>query len=368
MKKQRRALLTMLLLIATVSVVRSGAAGLTPDTDTLYVGDQGDDTVKSFNAETGQAESFTITDAALHGPRALLIGGGQLLVVNQNVDQPVNGEVRQYLLRTGAFAGPLVAGTDPHAPFAPRGAVYLNGVLYVATTTNLDATTGKEVPGEVDAFAGNGTFLGKLIPPAGFTSKFFPRAVIYREGFLYVSSAPNLDVESEFAGIGGQVLKFDPRSFQFRGVFIDDPNGGVGGLNRPEGLVFGPDGNLYITSFQADPTDTDSIRIYDRYGRFLDKILLDQVGQPRAFAQALLFGPHGKLFVPISGNGPSRGEIRQYDVRVRPSYPYKVFVPVGRLASPDYLTFGRTHPASLEYGFGEKLRDEYGLHGKFWGE
>jgi hypothetical protein len=41
---------------------------------------------------------------------------------------------------------------------------------------------------------------------------------------------------------------------------------------------------------------------------------LDRVGQPRAFAQALLFGPDGKLFVPITGNGPDTGEVRRYDV------------------------------------------------------
>lgn len=39
--------------------------------------------------------------------------------------------------------------------------------------------------------------------------------------------------------------------------------------------------------------------------------------QPRAFAQALLFGPGGKLFVPISGSDDSNiaGEVRRYDVR-----------------------------------------------------
>jgi hypothetical protein len=367
MKKQHGVVLTVLLLIAAVWDVRSGVAGLSPDTDFLYVGDQGDNSVKRFNAENGKPdETFIVPtpgDEALNGPRALLIAGGELIVVNQNVDQPplqpINGEVRQYILRTKAFAGSLVSSTDPHAPFVPRGAVLINGVLYVANFTGDD----NGAPGEVDAFAGNGTFLGKLTPPPGFASKFYPRGVIYHDDLLYVSSDPNFTPQAG-PGIGGQVLKFDPRSFQFRGVFIDDRNGGVGRLNRPEGLVFGPDDKLYITSFQATPadpahpTDTDSIRIYDRYGRFLDKILLDQVGQPRAFAQALLFGPHGKLFVPISGNGPSTGEIREYDVWARPSYPYKVFVPVGHLSSPDYLTFGRTNPATLEYGFGVNLRDK----------
>ena len=49
-------------------------------------------------------------------------------------------------------------------------------------------------------------------------------------------------------------------------------------------------------------SDTDSIRIYDGHtGVFKSKIDLDAIGQPRASAQALLFGPGGKLFVPITG-------------------------------------------------------------------
>ncbi len=98
---------------------------------------------------------------------------------------------------------------------------------------------------------------------------------------------------------GGHVLRFNPDG-SFKNVFISD-NGGVGNLNRPEGLVFDPDGNLYITSFPADTTDTDSIRIYSANGDFLRKIDLDIVGQPRAYAQAIIFGPNRHLFVPIIG-------------------------------------------------------------------
>jgi hypothetical protein len=78
------------------------------------------------------------------------------------------------------------------------------------------------------------------------------------------------------------VLKFDPSTLQFKGVFIDE-TGGIGGLNRPDGLVFGPHGNLYVTSFRfnstpLDPAAVDSIRVYDRFGRFLESILLYKQG------------------------------------------------------------------------------------------
>jgi sugar lactone lactonase YvrE len=162
--------------------------------------------------------------------------------------------------------------------------------------------------------------------------------VVGPDGLLYVSSDPNP------GGTGGQVLRFDPNTLAFEDVFIDEP-GGPGQLNRPEGLVFGPDGNLYITSFRATTGDTDSIRVYHAtgvQGVLFDRIELDKVGQGRAFAQALLFGKGGYLFVPISNSG----EIRKYDVG---THNFDVFVPAGTLGAPFYLTFGRTDPGTLAY-------------------
>jgi DNA-binding beta-propeller fold protein YncE len=282
----------------------------------------------------------------------LLIAGPELIVVNQNVNLPLKGEILQYQLKDGSFAGAWVPSSDPNAPFAPRGAVLKDGVLYVAEFVEDNNGT----PGAVLVFAGNGHLLGELTPPASFTTPFFPRGVVFGpDGLLYVSNVPNFSPMTG-PGNGGQVLRFDPNTLKFKGVFIDDKAGGVGKLNRPEGLVFGPDGNLYITSFRASTADTDSIRIYDGdSGRFLDRIDLYTVGQqPRAFAQALLFGPGGKLFVPISGGDPTTaGRVRRYDVRTK---VFDVFVPAGTLGAPPlgaplYLTFGRTDSATLEYGF-----------------
>ena len=155
----------------------------------------------------------------------------------------------------------------------------------------------------------------------------------------------------------GTSLRFNPKTGDFVDVFIASAGGtDVGALNRPEGLVFGPDGNLYITSFRADASDNDKILIFQgpggtSHGAFIGQIDLDEVGQPRAFAQALLFGPGGFLFVPIMGNGPDTGSVRRYDVVTK---EYVVFVPAsakgGPLGAPIYLTFGNTDPATLSYG------------------
>ncbi|WP_397538658.1 hypothetical protein [Rummeliibacillus pycnus] len=312
--------------------------------DFLYIGDGFDNTVKTFEAETGRfLGSFVASGSnGLNGPRGLIFDhSGNLLVTNQNIGQPQNGDVLKYNRQTGEFLGELVQSNAPGAPFAPRGIVLSNeNLLFVADMGDVD------VPGEVRLYNGTtGEFLGNL-NHSSFTGQFHPRAVVIGpDGLLYVS------VRKLPQGSGGSVLRFNLRTGQFIGVFIASNT--ENDLNRPEGLVFGPDGNLYITSFRRDDKDTDKILIFDgKTGKFLNKIELDVVGQPRAFAQALLFGPDGKLFVPITGDGPDTGSVRRYNV-IHHFKTFDVIVPSasagGPLGSPWYLTFGNTNPATLAF-------------------
>jgi hypothetical protein len=94
-------------------------------------------------------------------------------------------------------------------------------------------------------------------------------------------------------------VRFDPK-VAFKDVLMANPvdcKANVNDLHRPEGLVFSPRGDLYVTSFQRDAGDTDKILIISKEERRrgktrlpLDRIDLYTVGQPRAVAQALLFG------------------------------------------------------------------------------
>ena len=311
--------------------------------DSLYIGDQSDDTVKRFDAVTGRFIGTFVTSGSggLHGPQGLIFNHvGNLLVSNQNVDLPQNGNVLKYNGETGAFLSELVSSIQVGASFAPHGIVLSNSnVLFVADLQSASSNEEPQ-PGELRAYNGAiGDFLGTL-NHSGFNGPFFPRSVVIGpDGLLYVS------VFNPFDPLNGFVLRFDPETREFVDVFIESNS--VNNLHRPEGLVFGPDGNLYITSFRADAEDTDKILVFEgKTGTFIKKIDLDEVGGPRAFAQAILFGPEGKLFVPITGNGPDTGSVRRYDVE---SGSFDVFVPPGILGSPFYLTFGNTDPGTLAY-------------------
>jgi sugar lactone lactonase YvrE len=348
--------------------------------DSLYIGDANDNTVKKFDASTGNFLGVFIRNngcqnpnpngprlGCLYGPNGLIFDeSDHLLVADQNAGLNVNGAIYEYSARTGAFVKPLVPYTDPNAPFAPRGIVLYNGdVLFVASQEG----TGSPpcASGCVQAFdAGNGKLLGFLQPPDQLAASFHPRGVVIGpDELLYVSNDPQL------GGLGGQILRYDPETQRFKDIFVNDdtciPPATSCDFNRPEGLVFGPDGNLYVTSFRRDAMDTDKILIFagpakSNRGAFIREIVLDQVSSDptqRAFAQALLFGPQGFLFVPITGpslflngfRGRYTGDVRRYNVQTN---SFTVFVTSGGsgqppLGSPFYLTFGNTDPGTLAY-------------------
>lgn len=336
----------------------AGAAPVCPDDDILYVGDpaQGvnppdpsDDAIVRLGATSGeflgylQPPSGNKGKNSLNGPMGLVIDDARMFVVNQNVQESKSGEVRVYDLADGSFElllEPTTKKGPPNSPFGPRGLVLQDDVLYVADVTD---------PGRLTTWdAETGEFLGDLALN-GYAHPFRPRGLVFGpDGFLYVAvtALPNLGY--------GAILRFDIDPAP--GALVDivyecdpavDPDCD---LHRPEGIVFGPDGKIYVTSFRLNALDIDRIMIFDLAGGPPDEIPLDQVGQPRAFAQALLFGPDERLYVPITGDGPDTGSVRIYDV-VTKTFDLLVGPPSagGPLVRPWYLTFENTDPATLAY-------------------
>jgi sugar lactone lactonase YvrE len=363
MMKHGHRFLLAILAVTAASVLggATSAAAQNPreEPDVLYVGDSlpsqlgelNRDTVQHFDARTGRSLGTFIT--GLQGPHGILHTRQGFLVSNQNVFQPFAGEIDHYTA-AGTPLAPLVSRDDRNAPFAPNGIIVGpdRRTLYVADVGPDCPPTGPcTVHGAVRRYdLISGRFLGDLdltsfLKP---NEEFRPRGLVFDSGQrLYVSvaeqSARSVGVVlSVHLGNGRITVVADNRT-------ATDACGQH--LHRPDGLVFGPDERLYVTSFQADANDIDRILIFDpEHGKCVDEIGLDQVGQPRAFAQALLFGPGRDLFVPISNNGPDSGAVRRYNVK---SKTFTNFVAPnaqgGPLGSPQYLTFGKTDPTTLAY-------------------
>jgi len=310
--------------------------------DFLYVVDMNDNTVKRFDATTGAYLGTFVTagSGGLNVPVGIDFGPGHNLLVATR-DRNPSTTVAEFDGRTGAPLGSLVPGSNPNAPLSARGIV--RGPfhrLYVADIGDF-GRSGLH-PGQVATYDDStGQFVGDFRAP-GFSAQFNPRGVIIGpDGDLYVATR-------DATVTGGDIFKFDPVTGAFLGDFI--PGTAANDLNGPGVPAFGPDGNLYVPSFAANSNDTDKILEFNgKTGAYIGKIDLDQVGQPRAFAQQVLFGPEGKLFAPIAG-GPYQGEVRRYDVSTG---AFDVFVPPqaagGPLGNPWYFTFGLTNPFNLTY-------------------
>ena len=155
------------------------------------------------------------------------------------------------------------------APFAPHGIVLKDDVLYVANLSDADTTKAGIAPhGRVASYdASTGEFLGNLTPPAGIPGQFNPRGIVFGpDDKLYVSVFDTSNLAA------GHIVQYDlgaGTSSVFAtndGDGIDEP-GEVVDLHRPEGLTFGPDGRLYVTSFRENANDIDRVLMLDGANR-----------------------------------------------------------------------------------------------------
>jgi hypothetical protein len=335
-----------------------GVAPLFSRGEAVLVGDGVNNSVLAMEVRSGASVGTFVQPAAgvnyqLFGPRGLLCVSNSLLVVNQNVDTPYNGEVLAFDVNTGVFTGKLVPSSNPSAPYAPRGMILgPNGVLYVADFGGFDGVH----PGRIARYNSQGAFLGNVIT-TGLSVPFYPMAlVIGPDGFLYVSGVGNLSLGS----IDGYVFRFQfnagTQNYQYLNTVVASTasNFYAPGLHSPEGIVFGPDGKLYVTSFYASFTgnlgnsviDRDAILIFNTSGQKVGSpIYLYATNEDRVFAQALLFGPRGDLFVPISSNGG----LRRYSASS--NFQQFMTLPTGGTSPPQpwYLTFRATNPRTLAY-------------------
>jgi sugar lactone lactonase YvrE len=280
--------------------------GLEPDRGT------GHQDVLRYNGATGAfIDDFADDNLAL-SPRSVLFGpDGDLYVANGSASVPSLGVLR-FNGTTGAFMDSFVAPgsggiSDPNGMvFGPDGQndgkldLYVNDVFENAVF-RYDGTTGafKSI------FVGSGS--GGLANPFGM--------VFGSDGNLYVASGNY----SNFTGAPyapGAILRYEgpggPNPGAFLGTFVP---GGSGGLNTPNGLLFGPGGDLFVTS---------------------------TVGFVKASAKSSTgkFYPEGT---------PGTNQVLRYDGKTGAFKGVFVMPDSGGLNFPCLMTFTETDPTTLNY-------------------
>src|SRR5262249_589073 len=176
----------------------------------LYIGDGTDNTGKLFDETSGASLGTFVTSGSggLQGPRGLLFDtAGNMLVSNQDVGLPIPGAILRFDGGTGALDNAVVPSSNPHAPFAPDGNILgrdnrLSAADQVASDNVSD---GKIEVYQYNPTTGTAVFEKDITHPAGFSGQFHPRGILFGpDGNLYVS------VRNFPEATGGAVLKFNP--------------------------------------------------------------------------------------------------------------------------------------------------------------
>jgi hypothetical protein len=176
-----------------------------------------------------------------------------------------------------------------------------------------------------------GAFLSDFADQNQFNS---PRGIIFGpDGNLYVADGdPNTGP--------GKVARFNGTTGAFMDNFVAP---GSGGLEHPGALLFGPDGALYVASYKF----SEVLRYDGKTGAFLGTFVTPGSGGLH-IPQMMAFGPDGNLYVAsgnlFTGSPFAPGSVLRYQgpTRANPGAFLGTFVPAGSggLANPIGLLFG----------------------------
>jgi hypothetical protein len=123
------------------------------------------------------------------------------------------------------------------------------------------------------------------------------------------------------------ILQFNGLTGAFINTFVSSNSGG---LNLPGGLAFGPDQNLYVAS-----GGTSSVNKYNgTTGAFIGAIAAPSQ------TTGLRFGPDGNLYVTGNGGGPGGDSVQQFDGTTGAFLKTFVTAGSGGLSDPGDLSFG----------------------------
>ncbi|MDB5350556.1 MAG: regulatory domain of in-like proprotein convertase [Planctomycetota bacterium] len=254
------------------------------------------------SADTGQVLSYNINSGAYTGPftpgpliapTRVTFGPGGVFVSSSGTDTVLQyqyGDTATH--KSGDLLNDYLAAHSGDLN-DPDGLVFLaDGTLLVSSAGSDDILRFNPPASLTPGAPLTGLLRDSFNParPVSPSYETFNKA----DGLLYVASQAT-----------NTILRYDPVSGKLLGTFIAPDSGG---LLLPEGIVFGPDGNLYVAS--ADPVlDAQGNRIpglrgafdkilrYDgKTGQFLDIFVAATTGLLRQ-AMGITFGPEGDLYV-----------------------------------------------------------------------
>ncbi|MCS7469605.1 hypothetical protein NZK35_23390 [Stieleria sp. ICT_E10.1] len=194
---------------------------------------------------------------------------------------------------------------------------------------------GNQADNSIQVFdAGTGAFVRTLVQ-SGASSLQGPRGMVVQGNNLLVV---NQNVDTQF---NGEVLRFNLDTGAALSPLV--PSSSTNAPFAPRGIVV-KDNVAYVADFFASPSRIGKYNATT--GAFIGSLI------PNGFnaefnPRGLVFGPDGRLVVPINA-GSASGSVRAYDVTTE---NFAVLIPTsnGRLQTPWYLTFGKTDAATLAY-------------------
>ena len=246
--------------------------------------------VLAYNGTTGAFLGVFTSGNNLAEPESIVFGpDGNLYVCDR-----VTNSVLRFNGKTGLFLDTFIpAGTGGLA--GPRNLAFSpDGVLFVSSNSSdtvliYNGTTG--------------AFLRVFAQSPGF----LPRGIAFLRGDVFIASEGR-----------NQIVRYSATG-DSRGIFAVDQE-----LQGPREIVFGPDGNLYVSS----STNSKVLRFNGATGAFLNVFATAGLNFPRG----LVFGPDGSLFV-VSAN---TGNVLRY---ASGGAPAGVFTQGGVLTFPTSIAF-----------------------------
>jgi streptogramin lyase len=307
----------------------------------LFVCNDAHNNILRYDERTGDflGEFIPSGSGGLFSPRGLIFGPDGNLYVSSGGSRfifrydGITGEPLPSPGSTGAiFVGPSSGGPTREFSawliFGPDGNLYVTSGGITAPPASSSVLRFNGTTGEfIDAFVSPGS--GGLTGPRGLV--FGP------DGHLYVNcNQPG----------PGSVLRYDGQTGAFLDIFVPAGSNpfGESGPGNPRGLVFGPDGNLYVSNF---PVLHPSVLRYDgKTGALIDAFVSEGSGGLQ-YLTGPLFGPNGNLYLRSSPSDP--GAVLRYDGTT--GMFMDDFVPYGSGGLMDNANFAfrNTDPTTLAY-------------------